>query len=308
MGSAQTVVAAMVGIAGLGPVLAAAKAGKRIALANKETLVAGGHLVTTMAEAHGALLIPVDSEHSAIFQCLSGRTATYAGWSKGAAAKEARQIGDSIKKLILTASGGPFRGFTPAQLAKVTSQQALQHPNWSMGAKVTIDSATLMNKGLEMIEAHWLFNIEPERIQPIIHPQSIIHSMVEFIDGTVIAQMGSPDMRLPIQLAITWPKRRPNDFKTLDFTQMQNLTFEQPDRQAFPCLDLAFAALREGGTMPAVMNGANEAAVNDFLAGKIGFTEIPKRVAEAMEQHRVISQPVLAEILAADMEGRGILE
>lgn len=306
MGKAQTIVCAMVGIAGLAPVLAAVKAGKRIALANKETLVAGGSLVTKMAHVHGSVLIPVDSEHSAIFQCLDGRTISYAGWSKGAKARDAYAIQDSIKRIILTASGGPFRGWSQKDLAKVTAQQALQHPNWSMGPKVTIDSATLMNKGLEVIEAYWLFNVAMEKIQPVIHPQSIIHSMVEFMDGSVLTQMGTPDMRLPIQVALTWPKRQGNDFPSLDFMNLAPLTFEAPDRQAFPCLDLAYAALRAGGTMPAVMNGANEAAVSDFLAGKIGFLDIPRRIAEAMDRHKLISKPVLEDILAADKEGRGL--
>ncbi len=305
LGSVQTVVAAMVGMAGLEPVMAAARAGKRIALANKETLVSGGCLVTAMAEAHGAVLLPVDSEHSAIFQCLNGKTSTFAGTAKGIRATAAKTVNASIKKIMITASGGPFRGWSKAQLCHVTPEQALKHPNWNMGQKVTIDSATLMNKGLEVIEAYWLFGIDLDRIQPVVHPQSIIHSLVEFVDGSVMAQLGSPDMRLPIQVALTWPKRVPSNFAPLDLLQVGNLTFEAPDRRAFPCLGLAFAAQKEGGTMPAVMNGANEAAVRDFLAGKISFLEIPKRIATAMDRHQVIHRPKLEDILAADREGRG---
>lgn len=305
LGTAQTVVAAMVGMAGLEPVLAAARAGKRIALANKETLVSGGSLVTAMAEAHGAVLLPVDSEHSAIFQCLNGKTLTCAGTAKGVRATAAKTVNASVRKIMITASGGPFRGWSKAQLSKVTPEQALKHPCWNMGKKVTIDSATLMNKGLEVIEAYWLFGIDLDRIQPVIHPQSIVHSLVEFVDGSVLAQLGSPDMRIPIQVALTWPKRVPSDFAPLDLLQTGSLTFETPDRRAFPCLGLAFAAQKEGGTMPAVMNGANESAVRDFLAGKISFLEIPKRIAAAMDRHQVIYRPKLEDILAADREGRG---
>lgn len=305
LGTAQTVVAAMVGIAGLEPVMAAAKAGKRIALANKETLVSGGCLVTAMAEAHGAALLPIDSEHSAIFQCLNGKTTTNAGTSRGARAAAAKVVNDSVKKVILTASGGPFRGWSKEQLSQVTPEQALKHPNWNMGKKVTIDSATLMNKGLEVIEACWLFGIDLDRIQPMIHPQSIVHSLVEYVDGSVMAQLGSPDMRIPIQIALTWPKRVASEFAPLDLLKAGTLTFEAPDLRAFPCLGLAYAAQKVGGTMPAVMNGANEIAVQDFLAGKISFLEIPQRIAAAMDRHQVVSKPKLEDILAADKEGRG---
>lgn len=287
---ATTVVAAMVGMAGLEPVLEAAKAGKTIALANKETLVAAGELVNKAVKAHGSRLLPVDSEHSALFQCLGGETRT------------------DVSKLYLTASGGPFRTWPVEALEKVTPARALKHPNWSMGAKVTIDSATLMNKGLEVIEAFWLFGIPLEQIEVLVHPQSIIHSMVEYLDGSILAQLGTADMRTPIQVALTWPEHKSNPFPRLNFMEQKTLTFEAPRREDFPCLDLAYAAQREGGTMPALVNGANEKAVADFLAGKIAFTEIPRRIEKAMARHRRISHPDLEAIQEADREGRQIDE
>ena len=304
MGSANTVVAAMSGVAGLEPVLAAARSGKRIALANKEALVVGGNLVCSMAEAHGAAILPVDSEHSAIFQCLGGRTVSAASTSRGAAAEVARQVGATVRRLILTSSGGPFRGFTKEQLALVGPAEALRHPTWDMGKKVTVDSATMMNKGLEVIEAHWLFQVPVTRIQVAVHPQSIIHSMVEFIDGAIIAQMGLPDMRQPIQTALTWPRRMKSPSGYMDFTQSFDLGFEAPDYENFPCLRLAYEAIRTGGSMPALMNGANEGAVEAFLAGKLKFTDIPRRISQAMEAHRVIDKPKLSDVLAACEEGR----
>ncbi|MCL2122123.1 MAG: 1-deoxy-D-xylulose-5-phosphate reductoisomerase [Clostridiales bacterium] len=304
MGSANVVVAAMSGVGGLEPVLAAARAGKRIALANKETLVVGGNLLCSMAEAHGAAILPVDSEHSAIFQCLGGRTASAASTSRGVAAEEARQVGAMIRRLILTGSGGPFRGYTKEQLALVEAKEALNHPIWNMGKKVTLDSATLMNKGLEVIEAHWLFQVPVTRIQVVIHPQSIIHSMVEFADGAIMAQMGLPDMRQPIQTALTWPKRLKSCGSYLNFSQCKELSFEEPDYENFPCLRLAYDAIREGGTMPALMNGANEGAVEAFLAGKIRFPEIAQKIRQAMDAHKTIGKPKLSDVMEACEEGR----
>jgi 1-deoxy-D-xylulose-5-phosphate reductoisomerase len=290
-------------MAALEPVLAAARAGKRIALANKECLVVGGQLVCAMAEAHGAAIIPVDSEHSAIFQCLGGSTTTAAGTLKGAAADKARQTGSTVRRLILTASGGPFRGYDKEKLAAIGPKEALTHPTWIMGRKITIDSATLMNKGLEVIEAHWLFQVPAARIQVVIHPQSIIHSMVEFIDGSILAQMSQPDMRQPIQLALTWPRRMKGCGNYLNLIQTKELTFEEPDHQLFPCLNLAYEALKIGGTMPALLNGANERAVEAFLAGKISFAQIPRKISQAMAAHQAVAKPKLADLMAACDEG-----
>lgn len=303
MGGAGTVVAAISGVAGLEPVLAAAKAGKRIALANKEALVVAGQMVCGLAGAHGATIYPVDSEHSAIFQCLNGHTATVSGNYKGAAAEKARETTAMVRRLILTASGGPFRGKTLEELRDVTPAEALKHPNWNMGAKVTIDSATMMNKGLEVIEARWLFSIPAARIQVLVHPQSVVHSLVEFADGAMLAQMGKPDMRQPIQLALTWPRRVKTCGGYLDLAAQRELNFYEPDHQNFPCLKLAYAALRSGGTMPAVMNGANEGAVEAFLNGKIRFTDIPVKIEAAMEAHSVVDKPKLHDLLAASEEG-----
>lgn len=262
-------VAAMVGVAGLDPVMAAIRAGKKIALANKETLVAGGALVIPLLQETDGTLYPVDSEHSAIWQCLAG---TAPG---------------SLKRILLTASGGPFRGFSRTRLADVTLEQALNHPTWRMGGKITIDSATLMNKGLEVIEASWLFGCPVDDIDVVVHPQSIIHSMIELQDGSVLAQMGFPDMKLPIQLALTWPVRLPGDQPRFDpfAPQSRSLTFEPADRVSFPLLDLAYAAGRRGGTLPAVMNAANEAAVERFLLGDIRFLQIERLVDACMNEH-----------------------
>ena len=267
---AKMVVAAMVGAAGLEPVMAAIKAGKAIALANKETLVAGGSLVLPLLEQYDGTLYPVDSEHSAIWQCLAG---TQPG---------------SLKRILLTASGGPFRGYSASQLAKVQVEDALKHPTWQMGGKITIDSATLMNKGLEVIEASWLFGCPVDQIEVVVHPQSIIHSMVELQDGSVMAQMGFPDMKMPIQLAMTWPVRLPAD-KQRAFDpfsdEARQLTFEKPDTDHFPLLSLAYAAARQGGTLPGVMNAANETAVARFMRREITFTAIAELVERCMDDH-----------------------
>lgn len=279
---ADTVVTSVVGTAGLIPTMHAIKTGKNIALANKETLVTAGQLVMQEAEVRGVKIFPVDSEHSAIYQCLMGNNEK------------------QVEKIILTASGGPFRGRTGEELRNITPAQALKHPNWSMGRKITIDSATLMNKGLEVIEAKWLFDKELDRIQVLVHPQSIIHSMIEYIDGSVLAQLGSPDMRIPIQLALTYPDRRPNNFPKLDLLKNSQLTFEEPDVKTFRCLQLAFDALREGGTMPAAMNAANEAAVEAFLKNRISFTGIPDIIEKVMLAHTVNICPGLDDIIEID--------
>ncbi len=278
------VLTALVGFAGLSPTISAIEAGKTIALANKETMVVAGELVTRLAEKNKAGIIPVDSEHSAIFQCLQG------------------EYQNPIKKILLTASGGIFRGKTIEELKNVTIEQALKNPNWSMGKKVTIDSATLMNKGLEMIEAKWLFNVEAKDIIPIIHPQSIIHSMIEFEDGSIKAQMSSPDMHLPIAYALNFPFRLKTPVVETDFFKLQNLTFEQPDRKTFPCLDLAFSAIEKGGNMPCIMNAANEIAVERFLKKEISFLDIPKIIENAMQESSFIAQPTLEDYLLTDKE------
>ena len=261
---ADTVVAAIVGIAGLRPTLEAIRCGKNIALANKETLVTAGQIVMPEAQKNNVSIFPVDSEHAAIFQCLLGNNKK------------------DISRLIITASGGPFFGKSLEELKNITPQQALRHPNWKMGPKITIDSATLMNKGLEVIEASWLFGIPPEKIEVVIHPESIIHSMVEYVDGTVMAQMGIPDMRIPIQLALTYPERSSNLLPKLDFPKVGNLTFKEPDFKTFRCLQFAYDALNQGGVMPTVLNAANEVAVEAFLKGKIGFLDIPDMIDEAL--------------------------
>jgi len=285
--SAQTVVTAIVGIAGLVPTMEAIKSGKNIALANKETLVTAGSIVMAEAKKQKVEILPVDSEHSAIFQSLMGNNK------------------EDVSKIILTASGGPFRGKRMDELRNVSVKEALKHPNWSMGSKITIDSATMMNKGLEVIEARWLFDVPLDRIEVLIHPQSIIHSMVEYKDGAIMAQLGSPDMRLPIQLALTYPRRLMNSFSKLDLLKNNSLTFEAPDTEAFPCLKLAYEALRTGGTMPAVMNAANEEAVRLFLEERIGFTEIPQIIQRVMESHSVKSVPDLDDIIGMDLWARG---
>lgn len=287
---ADTVLTAVVGIVGLRPTLAAVEAGKRIALANKEALVCGGELVMDGAARSGAEIVPVDSEHSALFQCLQG----------------CRDRGE-VRRLILTASGGPFWGWRAEQLAHVTVEQALAHPNWSMGAKISVDSATMMNKGLEFIEAMRLYRMPPEKISIVIHRESIIHSLVEYSDHAILAQLGAPDMRLPIQYALTWPRRSEGVAKPLDLLTCPPLTFHAPDCEAFPCLRLALEAARTGGTATAVLNGANEAAVGQFLAGKLSFAGIAQKVEEALAAIPAVQSPGLEEILAADEAARALV-
>lgn len=283
---ADIVVASIVGIAGLIPVFEAIRKGKDIAFANKEVLVAAGDIIMAEAEKHSVNIIPLDSEHSAIFQCLFGNK------------------NEEVERIILTASGGPFRGKKAHELEKVSLKEALAHPNWTMGSKITIDSATLMNKGLEVIEARWLFGFSADKIEVVIHPQSIIHSMVEYVDGSVIAQMGRPDMRIPIQLALTYPDRYKNSYERMNFLECGELTFEAPDYDTFPCLGLAYEALSKGGTMPAAMNGANEEAVNLFLNEKISFNDIPKIIKTVMNSHNVNIKPNLNDILEVDKWAR----
>ena len=286
---ADTVLTAVVGMVGLVPTLAAVRLGRRIALANKETLVCAGELVMNGADQYGAQIVPVDSEHSAIFQCLQG----------------CRDRGE-VKRLILTASGGPFWGWDREAIASATVEQALNHPNWSMGAKITVDSATLMNKGLEFIEAMRLYRMPPEKISIVIHRESIIHSLVEYCDNAVLAQLGVPDMRLPIQYAMTWPARTRAAAKPLDLLTCPPLTFHAPDYESFPCLSLALEAAKTGGTATAVLNGANEAAVGLFLAGQIPFGEIAKRVERALAGVPVVQSPALEDVLEADRAARRI--
>ena len=285
-GPIDMVLTAMVGYAGLKPTINAIRAKKAIALANKETLVVAGELINQLAQQYRTPILPVDSEHSAVFQCLAG------------------EVGNPIEKVILTASGGPFRTYTLEQLKSVTKTQALKHPNWEMGAKITIDSASMMNKGFEVIEAKWLFGVQPSQIEVVVHPQSVIHSMVQFEDGAIKAQLGMPDMRLPIQYALTWPGRVAAVAEPLDLLSCPPLTFAQPDRDTFPCLQLAEAAAAQGGTACAVLNGANEEAVGLFLAGRIGFHDIPRLVAEARAAVPTEQEPALEDILAADQAAR----
>jgi 1-deoxy-D-xylulose-5-phosphate reductoisomerase len=280
------VLTAMVGFAGLEPTINAIKAGKDIALANKETLVVAGELITGLAKQHQVKILPVDSEHSAIFQCLEGEDRNH------------------IEKLILTASGGPFRGKNLEFLDGVTPEAALKHPNWVMGSKITIDSASLMNKGLEVIEAKWLFDIEPDKIDVVVHPQSIIHSMVQFHDGSIKAQMGLPDMKLPIQYALAYPVRIKNSFKRFDFAQYANLTFEKPDTKTFRNLALAFEAIKQGGNMPCIVNAANEIAVAGFLNGGIGFVTMSDIIESCMQQVPFKADPSLDDYLNTDRETR----
>ncbi len=286
----DVVLTAMVGFSGLEPTIAAIKAGKDIALANKETLVVAGELVTALAKQHNVKILPVDSEHSAIFQCLAG------------------EGHNEIEKIILTASGGPFRGKSSAFLANVTREQALKHPNWVMGAKITIDSASLMNKGLEVIEAKWLFGLTPEQIEVIVHPQSIIHSMVQFTDGSIKAQMGLPDMKLPIQYALTYPHRVRNEFKRFDFTAYPNLSFEKPDMESFRNLRLAFDALDRGGNMPCIINAANEVAVAGFLKDEVGFLAMSDVIEQCMADVEFKENPTLNDYLNTDKETRILAE
>lgn len=286
LAQADCVVTAVSGSVGLRPTLAAIDEKKRIALANKETLVCAGDIVMSRAAERGAEIVPVDSEHSAVFQCLMGR-------KKG-----------ELKKILLTGSGGPFRGKRREELEKVTPEQAVKHPNWNMGAKISVDSATMMNKGLEFIEAMHLFSVTPEGIEVVIHPQSVIHSMVELIDGTVIAQLGVPDMGLPIQLALTYPERCPSMFGRLDFAKLRDLSFEAPDFEKTPCLKLAMDCARMGGTAPCVMSAANEVAVGMFLRHQLGYNRIYDAAASAVEKVGVVKEPDLETILAADTAAR----
>ena len=282
--SVNMVVAAMVGFIGLKPVMKAIEAGKNIALANKETLVVAGEMITQLATKQKVAILPVDSEHSAIFQCLQG------------------EQHNPVEKIILTASGGPFRNKTPIELSQVSKDDAMRHPSWNMGAKITIDSATLMNKGLEVIEARWLFNIPAERIEVLVHPQSVIHSMVQFSDGSVKAQMGVPDMRIPIQYALSYPYRLPSDFPRPNFLKYSSLTFKQPDRQHFPALGIAYEALKKGGNVPCIMNAANEAAVHAFLNDRIRFTDIPRWIEKAMKHIAYIANPTLKQLQETHQE------
>ncbi|MGA1977085.1 MAG: 1-deoxy-D-xylulose-5-phosphate reductoisomerase [Bacteroidales bacterium] len=283
---ADIVLAAIVGYSGLRPTMAAVRAGKKIALANKETLVVAGRIITELASGSGSFIIPVDSEHSAIFQCLAGEEKK------------------SVEKITLTASGGPFLKITAEELNKVKPRDALKHPNWNMGDKVTVDSASLMNKGLEMIEAKWLFGLDPEQIKVIIHPQSIIHSFVHFSDGSVKAQLGIPDMRLPILYALSYPKRFTSDLPRLEFSYYKTFTFEEPDLGRFRNLSLATYALRKGGNMPCILNAANEIAVNAFLDEKIGFTQMPEVIEYALENTEFIGDPGIESLEATDIKAR----
>lgn len=280
--AAEVLVTAIVGMIGIRPTIAAIEAGKTIALANKETLVTAGHLIMPLAKQRGAAILPVDSEHSAIFQSLNGEPA------------------ERVEKILLTASGGPFRGRSSRELEGVRVEDALKHPNWSMGRKITIDSSTLVNKGLEVLEAKWLFDVELDRIQVVVHPQSIIHSMVQYVDGAVIAQLGTPDMKLPIQYALFYPDRRPMAGKRVDFFNLGHLTFERPDTEVFPGLKLAYEAGRKGGSMPTVYNAANERAVSLFLDHRIKYLQIPELIASCMEAHKGMENPSVEEILAAE--------
>ena len=282
----DVVLASLVGYAGLRPTMEAIRAGKDIALANKETLVVAGELITRLAIDYRVPILPVDSEHSAIFQCLAG------------------EPHNAVEKIILTASGGPVRTWTAEQIACATSAQALKHPNWDMGAKVTIDSASMMNKGFEVMEAKWLFGVKAEDIQVVVHPQSVVHSMVQFIDGSIKAQLGSPDMRLPIQYAFSYPCRLPSDFPRVDFAQLGSLTFEAPDPVRFPNLHLAFEAIRQGGNMPCILNAANEVCVNAFLHDRIGFLRMSDVNAEVMSRIPFIAHPSYDDYVETDRIAR----
>ena len=282
MPEVQVLVTAIVGMIGIRPTIAAIEAGKDIALANKETLVTAGHIIMPLAKKHGVSILPVDSEHSAIFQSLNGEPA------------------DKISKILLTASGGPFRGRTKEELTQIRVEDALKHPNWSMGRKITIDSSTLVNKGLEVIEAKWLFGVELEQIQVVVHPQSIIHSMVEYVDGAIMAQLGTPDMKLPIQYALFYPDRRPMPGKKLDFYELGQMTFEKPDTETFEGLKLAYRASKIGGNMPTVYNAANEKAVELFLNRKISYLQITELIEQCMQQIKMVENPTVDEILQTE--------
>ena len=285
----EVLVTAIVGMIGIRPTIAAIKAGKTIALANKETLVTAGHIIMPLAKEKGVSILPVDSEHSAIFQSMHGENR------------------ERVSKILLTASGGPFRGKKTEELQDITVEDALKHPNWSMGRKITVDSATLVNKGLEVMEAKWLFDVEPEQIQVVVHPQSIIHSMVEYVDGGIMAQLGMPDMKLPIQYALFYPDRRPMDGKRVDFFALKSISFEGPDIKTFRGLQLAYDAIAAGGSMPTVFNAANEKAVGLFLDKKIRFLAIYDLIQGAMEQHKVISNPTVDEILEAEAQAHAYI-
>lgn len=287
---AEIVVTAIVGMLGIRPAIAAIEAGKDIALANKETLVTAGHIIMPLAAEKGVSILPVDSEHSAVFQSLNGE-------------KE-----NQISRILLTASGGPFRGMKREELVNIQVEDALKHPNWSMGRKITIDSATLVNKGLEVMEAKWLFGVELEQIQVVVHPQSVIHSMVEYEDGAVIAQLGTPDMRLPIQYALYYPNRRSLSGKRLDFQELSSLTFEKPDMETFPGLKMAFQAMKQGGNIPTIYNAANEKAVGLFLERKISFLDIPEIINECMENCKFAEHPNVEKILETEAETYAFIE
>ena len=290
MEETEILVTAIVGMLGIRPTIAAIEAGKTIALANKETLVTAGHIIMPLAKEKHVSILPVDSEHSAIFQSLHG------------------ERGNRIQKILLTASGGPFRGKKREELVQVQVEDALKHPNWSMGRKITIDSATMVNKGLEVMEAKWLFEVAPEQIQVVVHPQSVIHSMVEYEDGAVLAQLGTPDMRLPIQYALYYPNRRNLSGKRLDFYQLSSLTFEEPDLETFFGLKLAFRAMERGGNIPTAYNAANEKAVSLFLNRKISFLEIPEIINTCMEQCKFVNEPDVSEILETEAEVYALIE
>lgn len=285
----EVLVTAIVGMIGIRPTIAAIKAGKTIALANKETLVTAGHIIMPLAKEKGVSILPVDSEHSAIFQSMHGENR------------------ERVSKILLTASGGPFRGKKTEELQDITVEDALKHPNWSMGRKITVDSATLVNKGLEVMEAKWLFDVEPEQIQVVVHPQSIIHSMVEYVDGGIMAQLGMPDMKLPIQYALFYPDRRPMDGRRVDFFALKSISFEEPDVKTFRGLQLAYDAIAAGGSMPTVFNAANEKAVGLFLDKKIRFLAIYDLIQGAMEQHKVIANPTVEEILEAEAQAHAYI-
>lgn len=290
--ASDTVVAAIVGAAGMPSTLAAARAGKRILLANKESVVLAGELLMSAAQAHGAKILPIDSEHNAIFQCLPTGSSL-----------PLRDL-PGVRRLILTASGGPFRGRSRAELAAVTPAEACAHPNWSMGRKISVDSATLMNKGLEVIEAHWLFALPPERIDVLVHPQSIVHSLVEYVDGSSLAQLGNPDMRTALAHALAWPERIESGVTALDLARIGRLEFSEPDRTAFPCLDLAYQALRTGGSASAILNAANEVAVSAFLQARLRFLDIPRLIATTLDRVAVVAADSIDTLLAADRKAR----
>ena len=289
MKGTEILVTAVVGMIGIRPTIEAIKAGKDIALANKETLVTAGHIIMPLAKKMGVSILPVDSEHSAIFQSMHGENR------------------ERVSKILLTASGGPFRGKRTEELQDITVEDALKHPNWSMGRKITVDSATLVNKGLEVMEAKWLFDVEPEQIQVVVHPQSIIHSMVEYVDGGIMAQLGMPDMKLPIQYALFYPDRRPMDGRRVDFFALKSISFEEPDVKTFRGLQLAYDAIAAGGSMPTVFNAANEKAVGLFLDKKIRFLAIYDLIQGAMEQHKVIANPTVDEILEAEAQAHAYI-